>query len=619
MTAPLRPVLVFDGDCGFCRRWLERWRSVIGDAFEYALYQEAASRFPHVPPEDFTRAVHLIEPDGRVSSGAEAVFRALAAAPGRRWPLYLYRHAPLVAPVTEWGYRVVARHRALADRITTWLWGRHVVPPGEARTVALFLRLMGGVYLAAFVSLWVQVAGLVGSDGILPVRGYLSAAESQLGAARFWYLPTVLWLNASDLALHLVCAAGVVAALLAVVGVAPAGALACAWLGYLSLATVGQDFLRFQWDGLLLEAGFVAILLAPWRWRSRLSSDPPPSRAALWIGRWLLFRLMVSSAAVKLTSGDPTWHSLTALDYHYFTQPLPPWTAWYANLLPAAFQKMSVLVMFACEGVAPFLLFGPRRVRFIGAMAIAGLQALILITGNYGFFNLLTLALCALALDDGLLSRRLETAPRPVRTPAVGRWTRRVVALGLFAMSLAPLSRALAVDDGWLGPVAAAYRLTSPLQLVNPYGLFAVMTTARSEIVVEGSVDGREWQAYEFTYKPGDLARRPRFTTPHMPRLDWQMWFAALGSWRQNPWFLVFSQRLLEGSPSVRALLARDPFPAAPPRYLRARVYGYRFTTPEERRRDGDWWGRSLRGPYIPTLTLVDGRLSAVSDTAAVR
>jgi predicted DCC family thiol-disulfide oxidoreductase YuxK len=614
MIAPQHPVLVFDGDCGFCRRWLARWRRVFGDNIECVPYQDAAFRFPQIPREAFARAVHLIAPGGRVCTGAEAVFRALAAAPGRRLPLWLYEHAPLVAPAAEACYRAVAGHRALADRVTTWLWGRHVVPPGESRTIALFLRLMGVVYVMAFVSLWVQIAGLVGSEGILPAQEFLSAARSQMGAERVWFLPTLLWFSASDVALQTLCAAGMLSALLAVAGVAPAGALICAWLGYLSLSTAGQEFLRFQWDGLLLEAGFIAILLAPWQRRSRLSGDPPPSRAALWLARWLLIRLMLSSAAVKLTSGDPTWRSLTALDFHYFTQPLPPWTAWYASHWPAGFHTLSALVMFAIEGAAPFLLLGPRRMRFAGAAAITILQTLILLTGNYGFFNMLTLVLCVPLLDDGLLSwgSRAITAPHAPASPG-RRWPRRMAAAGLFTLSLVPLSQALKFGDRAFGPVADVFQLASPLQIVNPYGLFAVMTTDRPEIIVEGSLDGREWRAYEFKYKPGDPVRRPAFTTPHMPRLDWQTWFAALGTWRENPWFLAFCRRLLEGAPSVTALLARDPFAGAPPRYVRARVFQYRFTTPEERKRSGDWWARTLQGPYIPTLTLVGGRLSVVS------
>lgn len=605
--------MVFDGECGFCRRWIQRWRCATGDVIEYAPYQDAASRFPHVPSAEFARAVHLVEPDGRTTSGAEAVFGALAHA-GRRWPLALYRRLPPVASLSDAFYRAVANHRGFANRITDWLWGAHVVPPGETRTAALFLRLMGVVYATAFVSLWIQVVGLVGTHGILPAGEFLDAVASRFGPVRYWYLPSFFWISASNTALHAVCTAGTICSLLAFIGFIPGIALAGAWFCYLSLVAVGQNFLQFQWDGLLLEAGFIAVLMAPWRWR--LGGSPPPSRAALWIARWLVFRLMFTSAAVKLTSHDPTWRSLTALQYHYFTQPLPPWTAWYAHHWPAGVQTLSCGVMFAVEGVAPFLIFGPRRVRFAGAAAIATLQLLILATGNYGFFNLLTLVLCVTLLDDGVWSRQEDAVAAPPRGVTAGKsaWARRAIAAVLFVTSLAPLARALRVGPQGLGPVDTAYRLVSPLHVVNPYGLFAVMTTERPEIVVEGSNDGREWMPYEFRYKPGDLERRPALTTPHMPRLDWQMWFAALGDVRQNRWFLVFCWRLLEGSRDVTALLAHDPFPDAPPRYVRAQVYQYRFTTREERARGGGWWARTPDGPYVPALTLENGQLAPAHD-----
>ena len=614
MNAPDRPVMVFDGDCGFCRRWIERWRHTTGDRIDYVAFQDAGSRFADIPQEQFAQAVHLIEADGHVARGAEAVFRALAVGAGRRWPLWCYRHVPFAASITESCYRAVARHRPAADRLTTLLWGRHVVPPGDTHTAALFLRLMGITYAIAFLSLWVQVVGLVGAHGILPVQEFLQAVKSQVGPIRYWYLPTLCWFDASDVALRAICIAGTFCSLLAIVGLVPVGALAGSWLCYLSLIGAGQNFLSFQWDSLLLEAGFIALLMAPWRWRLRASGPPP--RAALWLARWLLFRLMVSSAAAKLTSGDPTWRALTALDFHYFTQPLPPWTAWYAQQWPALFQKLSVLVMFAIEGVVPFFLWGPRRVRFAAAWAIAGLQLLIFATGNYGFFNILALVLCVPFLDDGVLTRSKSAAQVAVTNVARrGRWPRRGIATALALISLVPFSHAFRVPSSWLGPVQSAYQMVSPLHLVNPYGLFAVMTTDRPEIVIEGSRDGEEWQAYEFRYKPGDLSRRPEFMSPHMPRLDWQMWFAALGDVRQNRWFLVLCWRLLQDSPDVTALLAHNPFADSPPKYLRAQVYLYEFTTRDERRASGNWWKRTLRGPYVPELTLdPNGQLAPASD-----
>ncbi|HET6463149.1 MAG TPA: lipase maturation factor family protein, partial [Candidatus Krumholzibacteria bacterium] len=545
-------------------------------------------------------------------------------------PLWLYDHIPGVAPLTEATYRTVARNRNAAGVVTNMLWGRHILPPGETRTMSLFLRAMGLVFAIAIISLWVQITSLLGDNGILPAHEFLDAVRSHFGVERFWLLPTVFWVNAGNVALHVVCALGLVGSLLALAGFVPAAGLLVAWAAYLSLLGVGQDFLRFQWDTLLLESGMVAILLAPWRWRLR--DAPPPARPALWLARWLIFRLMVTSAIVKLTSGDPTWRNLTALDYHYFTQPLPPWTAWYAHHSPEWFHKLSVLMMYLSEGVAPFLIWGPRRVRMTGAAIICALQVLIMATGNYGFFNLLTLVLCIPLLDDGLFMRgaREEPIVCGVRdtgaiapellplTPHVRARTnipRTVIVSLIFLATLVPLAGAFKIDARAVPLVGALSRAFSPFYVANHYGLFAVMTTTRPEIIVEGSRDGTKWEAYEFRYKPGDVMRRPRMCTPHMPRLDWQMWFAALGDVRQNRWFLVLCWRLLEGSPDVRRALAHDPFGDTPPKYIRATVYMYEFTTAKQRRESGAWWTRTSRGPYVRTLMLQDGELAPAPES----
>jgi lipase maturation factor 1 len=607
-----KPLLVWDGDCDFCRGWIARWRRITGDRVEYATYQEVATQFPDLPRSRFERAVQLIEPDGEHSEAAEAVFRSLAYAPGSGWPLELYRSVPGFAAVSEWLYRLVADHRPAFTRLTRWVWGRHVAPPGMALTSWVFLRLLGFVYLVAFVSLWTQILGLAGHDGILPAREFLDFVRAQVGGMRYVFVPTLCWLNASDTFLNVVAGAGTAASLLLALGFVPAVAALVAWICYLSLATIGQDFLWFQWDSLLLETGFIVLFFAPWRLWSRPGADAPP-RPALWLLRWLLFRLMLSSAAVKLSSGDPTWRNLTALTFHYETQPLPPWTAWYAHHWPVLFQKMSTVFLFAVEGLAPFLVFAPRRIRFAGAAALIGLQTLILLTGNYGVFNVLSIALCILLLDDGVWPwtwrRRTEAervAPVSARWP---RWILRPIASLLILISLVPFAGALGFRIG-LGPITPLYRYASTMRMVSSYGLFAVMTTSRPEIIVSGSTDGVTWRDYTFHWKPGDLNRRPEFLTPHMPRLDWQMWFAALSDFRRESWFLRFCQRLLEGSKPVLALLERNPFPDGPPRYVRAVVYDYHFTDAATRRASGAWWRREERGLYCPVLTLVDGRLA---------
>jgi hypothetical protein len=324
---------------------------------------------------------------------------------------------------------------------------------------------------------------------------------------------------------------------------------------------------------------------------------------------------MFSSAVVKFMSGDPTWRNLTALQFHYQTQPLPPWTAWYAHHLPGGFQKLSAAVMFAVEGVAPFFIFGPRRVRLVAGAALVGLQLLIILTGNYGFFNLLTLALCVLLLDDSAWAwpRRAST-PLAGPAPPRGRWSPwvlRPAVVVLTLLSLVPMFGVLRWPATRLGPVALLYDLVAPLRVVDSYGLFAVMTTERPEIIIEGSEDGVSWRPYEFRYKPGDLTRRPAFVAPHMPRLDWQMWFAALSDYGREPWLLSFCRRLLQGTPEVLDLLEENPFPRAPPRFIRAVVYDYRFTDAATRRRTGAWWQREPRGLYCPILMLDGDRLIA--------
>jgi predicted DCC family thiol-disulfide oxidoreductase YuxK len=614
--------MVFDGDCNFCTLWVRRWEQITGDCVDYLPAQDpaVASRFPEIPAKQFATAVQLIETDGVVYSGAEAVFRTLACNPHRQWPWHWYKHSKLFANFSDWAYRLAADHRTLFSRLTRWFWDRHIGPSEYFLTRWIFLRLLGAIYLVAFISLWTQISGLIGHEGILPADRFMSSVRQQcdqqgIGLDRFYLCPTLCWLNASNGFLHFQCAAGSVLAALLILGIAPVPCLALLWLLYLSLVTVSRIFLGFQWDSLLLEAGFLAIFFAPWQWWPRPSRESPPSRIALWLLRLLLFKLLFSSGCVKATSGDPAWHDFTALTYHYQTQPLPTWLGWYANQLPLWFQKFSCAAVFGIELGAPFLIFAPRHLRFYGGTAFAFLQILILLTGNYTFFNWLTLALCLLLLDDSALAKfaplKFHRPPafslQPSAFSLSFRWPRSVLvplAVVVLAVDLLQVNLAMGLRPLWLFPVAVAESLLSPLHSLNSYGLFAVMTTGRREIVVEGSDDGTNWLAYEFKYKPGNVNRRPEFVAPHQPRLDWQMWFAALGDYRDNPWFVNFCQRLLQGSPDVLALLAKNPFPGKPPRYIRAEFYDYRFTSAAERRATGAWWKREFIGEYLPPLSL---------------
>ena len=602
---PEKPLLVFDGDCGFCRRWVERWRSLTGGRVDYAPSQEAESRFPEISPEEFRRSVQLVLPDGRVFDGAEAVFVSLTFGPRSRWLLTAYRNVPALAAISEFAYGVIARHRTAASAVTSALWGKSVERPSYRLSNALFLRLLGLCYLVAFLSLWVQVDGLIGSRGIVPARDLLEAARSQLGGERWTALPTLSWLNAGDGFLHVLCGAGTLAALLAVAGFLPAPALLLCWISYLSLSNVAQPFLDFQWDLLLLETGFLGIWLAPIR-RLRVGAALEPSPLIRALLCWLLFRLMFSSGFVKLASGDPNWRNLSALTFHYWTQPLPPWTAWFVSHAPVSFQKLSCFVMFAVELGAPFFIFAPRRLRLIACWAMIGLQAIIAATGNYAFFNLLTVALCVLLLDDRVFPARLRERAAADPRAARGRWPGFVlapVAAVVLLASLVEFAGTLRLRLPWPRFAISTARAAIAFRSVGSYGLFMVMTTSRPEILVEGSDDGATWRPYEFRWKPGDVTRRPRFIAPHQPRLDWQMWFAALGTYEQNPWFISFLAKLLQGSPDIERLLLRNPFPNHPPRYIRAVLSEYRFTDAAERRATGAWWEAEVKGLYCPVLS----------------
>ena len=598
-SPPAEPWMLFDGDCGFCRFWVERWKVRLRGKAVFRPYQEAGAQFPEIPAERFKKAVHLVEPSGDVTSGAEAVFRALAIG-GRRWPLALYRNVPGIAAAAELAYRAIAGHRNPAAKLTALAWGRDPSPPTYARSTWLILRVLGAISLVAFLSLGVQIDALAGANGILPARRFLDAASSQLGAKKLWLAPTLCWISASNGFLHSLCLAGTIGSVLLMLDFAPALCALVLWALYLSLSVVCQEFLSFQWDTLLLEALFLSVFLAPLRLRRGGAEEPPAIAHGL--ARWLLFRLMLFSGVVKLASGDPAWRGLTALRHHYETQPLPTWIGWYAHRLPAKAQSASAAILFAVELGAPFLIFAPRRLRNLGLLALVTLQVAIGLTGNYAFFNLLAIALCLLALDDQSLPRRFRI-PAAAGTPR--RWPRPVLAA--FAAAVVAVSGIQAEEAlfrrVWPQSAAVIAEAVEPFRTINSYGLFAVMTTTRPEIIVEGSADGETWKPYEFRWKPGDLSRRPGFVEPHQPRLDWQMWVAALGSLEQNPWFEGFLSRLLEGSPDVLRLLKTNPFPAGPPRYVRALLYDYKFTSLEEKNRTGNWWKRELLGPFSPVFS----------------
>jgi len=309
MSCP--PVLIYDGDCGFCGYWARYWQKLTGERVAYRPYQEVAAHYPAIPLADFQRAVQFITPDGGRASAAEASFLTLSHARGKGVWLWLYRRLPGFAPLAERAYAFTAAHRPAFFRISQLLWGRNHEPPRYELVSFLFLRGFGLIYLAAFLSFAVQAQGLIGSHGILPLAELTDAVAASAGRERFWLMPMVFWWSSGDTAIRLVCWAGVVFSLLLICNLLPRLSLVLLYVLYLSLLYAGQVFMTYQWDTFLLEGGFLALVLS-------LARMP-----GIWLLRWLLFRFMFMSGVVKLLSGDPTWWDLSALSYHFETQPLP--------------------------------------------------------------------------------------------------------------------------------------------------------------------------------------------------------------------------------------------------------------------------------------------------------
>src|SRR5438067_10110931 len=615
---PTKSLMIWDGECHFCRRWIERWREITAGEVDYATYQEAADRFPEIPLEQFQRAVAFIKPDGKTFFAAEAVYRSLACRSSRKWMAWSYDHVPGFAAISEIAYGFIARHRKVGSAFTRVLWGNDVRPPTYFWARRWFLRAVGLIYLIAFVSLWVQVDGLVGSDGVSPINQFLPAVYERFGARAYSLLPTLCWFNSSNGFLHFLCGGGVVLSLLLIFGIVPAVSLTALFAFYLSLTIAGQTFLSFQWDILLLETGFLSIFFAPWRllprelmwWPgasgfAKAAADEPSSvtmsRPALFLLKFLLFKLMLMSGVVKLTSGDDCWWNLTALDYHYWSQPLPTVFGWWADKSPEWFKHFSVAFCLVVEIIVPFFIWAPRRPRLIAAGLIIFLQIIIAITGNYCFFNLLTIALCLLLIDDAAVRRGAPgSRTLPNRLCSYAAVAVIIVTLPINAWLIFTALKPQAKPPRAL---AIVYEPLEAFRIANGYGLFRVMTKDRREIVIEGSADGVDWLPYEFKWKPGDVKRAPGWCAPHQPRLDWQMWFAALETPEQNPWLIGLIVRLLEGSRDVTGLLAHNPFPDKPPSYIRAMFYRYRFTNSKERPQTGAWWKRQELREYLPTIS----------------
>jgi hypothetical protein len=494
----------------------------------------------------------------------------------------------------------------------------------------IFLRALGLIYFSAFYSLLFQIRGLIGPDGILPAGEYLAAVARQFGQGRFWFAPTLLWLSTSNHMLTGICWAGIIASLLVVLNVWPRATLLICLFCFLSFVAAAQDFSGYQSDGMLLEAGFISLFFAPQGVWPGLGRESPPSRASLFLLQWEWFRIYFESGVVKLASGDPEWRNFTAMDDYYQNGPLPTWVGWYVQHLPHWFHAFATGATLGLELGLVFMMFLPRRWRIVCFFIATLWQIPVILTANYTFLNYLVLALGFLLLDDRFILRFMParwkerfsphaiqnqptpeqeaqaTPDEPARRP---RGPRPLAAfkLAIISVMLIWIFYATTVQMIWLlfphaplpiSPVTAL----EPFRIANRYGLFAVMTRGRYEIEFQGSNDGENWIAYPFRYKPQALNEKPRIYAPYQPRFDWNLWFASLGSWRENVIVPSTEERLLAGSPDVLALFAGNPFPQAPSKQVRAMLWQYWFTTLAEKRATGMWWRRKLLGLYAPVL-----------------
>jgi hypothetical protein len=547
----------------------------------------------------------------------------------------------------------------------------------------LFLRALAAIYFSAFFSLLFQIKGLIGPHGILPAGEYLADVTQSFGLARFWFAPSLFWISASSHALMTITWLGLVASIAALFNLWPRLSFFACFVCFLSFVSTASDFSGYQSDGMLLEAGFLALFFAPPGLRPGLAPKHPPPRAALWLLQWEWFRIYFESGLAKLLSGDRQWRTLTAMDEYYQNGPLPAWPGWYVEHLPHLFHVATAAGTLAMELLIALMLFLPRRARLVCFLIVTPWEIGVILTGNYAFLNYIVLSLGVLLLEDTTLRSLIPTRFRPATLiPAASRAQPLSEAVILSEGASAPQSKdprisplplssptppqqtvilsegASAPQPKDLPPIPPAHQITQlsahtptftlpelpilrisltsiftlwiayattarlvaivlpnsplpttpiamlePFRIANQYGLFAVMTRGRYEIEFQGSNDNLTWTPYPFCYKPQALNAAPGLYAPYQPRFDWNLWFASLGEWRQNQLVPVTEERLLDNDPDVLALFRYNPFPQSPPKYVRAVLYQYWFTTLPEKRLSGNWWRRQLLGDYAPTLT----------------
>ena len=527
----------------------------------------------------------------------------------------------------------------------TWLFGPEPISekrPGHLWPRWIFLRALGLIYFSAFYSLLFQIKGLIGTNGLLPASDYLQAVTSSIaGVLRFWFAPTLLWISAGNRALMAICWVGLIASVILVLNVWPRGMLVVCFVSFLSFVAAAQDFSGYQSDGMLLEAGFISLFFAAPGFWPGLGRGNPPSRASMFLLQWEWFRIYFESGVAKIRSGDPSWRNYTAMDNYYQNGPLPTWIGWYVQHFPHWFHAATVVMTLGIELLLVWMLFLPRRFRIVCFCIVTPFEIGIILTANYTFLNYLVLSLGFLLLDDRFVewvlplkvreflksalidtssgSSRPASAGQPVSRRWLWRERLRPLRMAIAGAFLGLIFYATTAQLLWMfvptlplptSPISAL----EPSRIANRYGLFAVMTPDRLEIEFQGTNDGKTWIPYPFRYKPQDLNKAPGIYAPYQPRFDWNLWFASLGSWRDNRFVIWTQERLLKSEPDVLYLFVGNPFAGKePPVAVRSVIYQYWFTDEKTKRETGNWWRRELLGAYAPALERQpDGRIGIV-------
>ncbi len=545
--------MVWDGDCGFCKLCADRFRYYKGQNVELIPYQLLFKKYPDAPKKDFSKSVFLFTPRGNIYKGAEAVFRFFSEYSWMGWAFKLYQKYKLFSVLSDWGYRFVADHRRQFSWFVNLFWGKSFIPSTFQISGWIYARVLAVIVFFAFISLWSQALGLIGSEGIIPFQEYLTYFQNSfLSENNFpkWFLkPTLLWGVESDLGLNILFFSGTIASLLLFFGFIPHVCSLVIWFCYLSFVVVSRPFLNFQWDLLLLETVLVSFLFFPWVTKERIRLPKHSNsigRLLVWL---LLFKLMFESGVVKFTyfgaDGSNHWIDLSALNFHFWTQPIPTKFSWYFHFFPNWFQKISLLITYFVELILPFFIFLPRRFRNIACAGIVFLQIMIILTGNYGFFNLLTIALSLTLIDDQTIPAGVKKHFKKlysninadknyyfyIKSFLSFSYLIVVFITGIFYLKLD--FKGNRNNKGSSLP-ATSFLTTSFIKTaqfsrsMNSYGLFRVMTHNRPEIIISYSTDRQNWIPYSFSYKPDELNKAPSFFLPHMPRLDWQLWFEGL-------------------------------------------------------------------------------------------